>query len=83
MFSEHAQHAVWPSTSAPPPRKLHALVELTTKMHEVAVAVDAAAAAAVDAAAAADRPVSGNGEVHRSSLSKDRCTRTPFRSKLS
>ena len=49
-----------------PPRKLHPLVELTTKMHEIAVAVDAAAAtvdaaaAAVDAAAAADRPVSGN-----------------------
>ena len=30
-------------------------------MHEIAVAVDAAAAAAVDAAAAADRLVSGNG----------------------
>ena len=30
-------------------------------MHEIAVAVDAVAAAAVDAAAAADRPVSGNG----------------------
>ena len=41
-------------------------------MHEIAVAVDAAAAAAVDAAAADDRPVSGNGEVHRSSWSKDR-----------
>ena len=41
-------------------------------MHEIAVAVDAAAAAAVDAAAAADRLVSGNGGVHRSSSSKDR-----------
>ena len=40
-------------------------------MHEIAVAADAAAAAAVDAAAA-DRLVSGNGEVHRSSWSKDR-----------
>ena len=38
-------------------------------MHEIAVAVDAAA---VDAAAAADRLVSGNGGVHRSSWSKDR-----------
>ena len=36
-------------------------------MHEIAVAVDAAAAAAVDAAAAADRLMSGNGGVHRSS----------------
>ena len=54
---------------APP---CHALVELTTKMHEIAVAVDAAAAAAVNAAAAADRPVSGNGEFHRSSWLKDR-----------
>ena len=44
-----------------PPLKLHALVELITKMHEIAVAVDAAAAAAVDAAAASDRLVSGNG----------------------
>ena len=35
-------------------------------------AVDAAAAAAVDAAAAADRLVSGNGGVHRSSWSKGR-----------
>ena len=42
------------------------------KMHEIAVTVDAAAAAAVDAAAAADRLVSGNGGVHRSSWSKDR-----------
>ena len=41
-------------------------------MHELAVAVDAAAAAAVDAAAAADRLVSGNAGVHRSSRSKDR-----------
>ena len=41
-------------------------------MHEIAVAVDAAAAAAVDAAAATDRLVSGNGGVHRSSWSKDR-----------
>ena len=41
-------------------------------MHEIAVAVDAAAAAAVDAAAAADRLVSGNGGIHRSSRSKDR-----------
>ena len=71
MFSEHAQHEVWPATSASP-CKLHALVELTTKMHEISVAVDAAAAAAVDTAAAADRPVSGNGEVHPSSWSKDR-----------
>ena len=31
-------------------------------MHEIAVAVDAAAGAAVDAAAAAGRPVSGNGD---------------------
>ena len=56
----------------PPLCKLHALVELITKMHEIAVAVYAAAAAAVDAAAAADRPVSGNGGGHRSSRSKDR-----------
>ena len=42
------------------------------KMHEIAVAVDAAAAAAVDAAAAADRLVSGNGGLHRSSGSKNR-----------
>ena len=55
----------------PPPCKLHALVELIIKMHEIAAAVDAAAAA-VDAAAAADRLVSGNGEVHQSSRSKDR-----------
>ena len=41
-------------------------------MHEIAVAVDAAAAAAVDAAAAADRLVGGNGGAHRSSRSKDR-----------
>ena len=43
-------------------------------MHEIAVAVDAAAAAAIDAAAAAaaDRLVSGNGGVHGSSRSKDR-----------
>ena len=41
-------------------------------MHEIAVTVDAAAAAAVDAAAAADRLVSGNGGVHRSNWSKDR-----------
>ena len=40
-------------------------------MHEIAVAVDAATAATVDAAAAADRLVSGNGGVHRSSRSKD------------
>ena len=71
MLSEHAQHAVWPATSAPP-CKLHALVELITNMHEIAVAVDAAAAAAVDAAAAADRLAGGNGGVHRSSRSKDR-----------
>ena len=56
----------------PPPCELHSLVELTTKMHEIAVAVDATAAAAVDTAAAADRLVSGNGEFHRSSWSKDR-----------
>ena len=50
---------------------LHALVELTTSMHEIAVAVDAVAAAAVDpAAAAADRLGSGNGGVNRSSWSK-------------
>ena len=42
------------------------------KMHEIAVAVDAAAAAAVVVAAAADRLVSGNGGFHRSSWSKDR-----------
>ena len=72
MLSEQAQHTVLPATSAPPPCKLHALVELTTNMHETAVAVNAAAAAAVDAAAAADRLVSGNGGVHRSSRSKDR-----------
>ena len=60
MLSEHAQHAVLPATSAPP-QKFHAFVELTTKMHEIAVADGAAAAAAVDAAAAADRLVSGNG----------------------
>ena len=39
-------------------------MELTTKMHEIAVAVDAAAAAAaaaVDVAAAADLLVSGYG----------------------
>ena len=30
MLSEHAQHAVWPATSAPP-LKFHDLVELTTK----------------------------------------------------
>ena len=49
-------------------------------MHEIAVAVDAAAAAAVDAAAAAAvdaaaaayHPVSGNGGFHRSSRSKER-----------
>ena len=70
MLSEHAQHAVWPATSAP--CKLHALVELIATMHEIAVAVDAAAAAAVDAAAAADCLVSGNGGVHQSSWSKDR-----------
>ena len=35
-------------------------MELITNMHEIAVAVDAAAAAAVGAAAAADRLVSGN-----------------------
>ena len=56
----------------PPRCKLHALVELITKMHEIAVAVDYASAAAVDAAAAAHRPVSGNGGVRRSSRSKDR-----------
>ena len=39
-------------------------------MHEIAVAVDAAAAP-VDVAAA-DRLVSGSGQVHRSSWSKDR-----------
>ena len=55
-----------------PPCKLHALVELITNLHEIAVAVNAAAAAAVDAAAAADRPVSGNGGFHWSSRSKDR-----------
>ena len=55
-----------------PPCKLQALVELTTKMHEIAVAVDSPAAAVVDAAAAPDRLVSVNGEVHRSSASKDR-----------
>ena len=48
-------------------------MELITNMHEIAVAVDASAAAAVDAAAAAaDRLVSGNGGVYRSSQSKDR-----------
>ena len=35
-----------------PPCKIHALVKLTTKMHEIAVAVDAAAIGA----AAADAP---------------------------
>ena len=39
----------------PAPSKLYALVELTTKIHEIAVAVDGAATAAVDAAAAAGR----------------------------
>ena len=55
-----------------PPCELHALVELITKMREIAVTFDAAAAAAVDAAAAADRPVSSNGGVHRSNRSKGR-----------
>ena len=41
-------------------------------MHEIAVAVDAAASAAVDAAVAIDRLVSDNGGVHGSSRSKDR-----------
>ena len=72
MLSEHVQHAVLPATSAPPFFKFHALVEMITKLYESAVAVDAAAAAAVDAAAAADRLVSGNGGLHRSSWSKDR-----------
>ena len=45
---------------------------MITRCTEIAVAVDAAAAAAVDAAAAADRLVSGNGEVYRPSWSKDR-----------
>ena len=70
MLSEHAQHAVLPATSAP--CKLHALVELITNVHEIAVAVDASAAAAVDAAAPADRPVSGIGGVHRFSWLKGR-----------
>ena len=56
----------------PPPCKLHAIVELITNMHEIAVAVDADAAAAVAAAAVSDRLVSGNGRVHRFSRSKDR-----------
>ena len=36
-------------------------MELTTKMHEIAVALDVAAASTVHAATAADRPVGGNG----------------------
>ena len=54
-----------------PPCRLHALVDMITNTHEIAVAVDAAAAAAVDAAAA-DRLVSGNGGGPPVQLSKDR-----------
>ena len=41
-------------------------------MHELSVAVNAAAGAALDAGVAADRPVSVNGEVQWSSRSKER-----------
>ena len=72
MLSEHTQHAVLPATSAPPLLKIPRPRGAHHKMHEIAVAADAATAAAVDAAAAADRLVSGNGGVHRSSWSKGR-----------
>ena len=71
MLSEHAQQAVLPATSAPLPLKILRPRRGDHKMHEIAVAADAAAAAAVDAVAAADHLVSDNGGVHRSSWSKD------------